>query len=141
MSKFALKSIEAIGNAPGFMQLVIFRNTDEIIQESIELEEGVMDIFETSIQKSDQPSLVKILTYMDILINNPAQLLPKTKYNTLTPKKDPVAEYEFKHGRLRVYGITTIDMKRVIVHCGYKNKQSEDMTRFRSLKKQFLDQY
>ncbi len=140
MSKFAIKSIEALGDNEAFKQVVVYRNSEEIDLAKIESSKGVLDIYEETIQKIDLTSYKKILTYMDYLASNPNTLLPKTIYNPLTPKNDPVAEFELKHQKLRVYGIITMNKVSIIVHCGFKNNQKEDIIRFRSLKKQFLEQ-
>lgn len=139
MSKFTLKSIESMSDDLQFNQLVILRNSVIVDEVTVIDSKGVLDLFEASIQKSDLVSYFKILTYMEIIVANKL-LLPNNKYKLITPYKDPIIEYEFKHGNLRVYGITMNNMYRIIIHCGFKNKQAEDIIRFRSLKKQFLEQ-
>lgn len=77
-----------------------------------------------------------ILTYMDYCSNG--QFPPVSKMKEITPKKEVVKEYEFKSKHLRIYAIQQPGSKIVIL-CGFKNSQDNDISKFRSLKKQYLD--
>jgi hypothetical protein len=63
--------------------------------------------------------------------------LPASKFKDITPKKQIVKEYEFKSRHLRLYAIKTSKGK-IVVLCGYKNKQNRDIRTFRSIKKRYL---
>ena len=65
--------------------------------------------------------------------------LPNTKFKDITPRKENVKEYEFKEGNLRVYAIKKFGGK-IIILGGYKNRQKQDLRKFRSLKEQYLNQ-
>lgn len=59
------------------------------------------------------------------------------KFKDITPSGDKIKEYEFKSGDLRVYGIK-IPNGKLIVLGGFKNQQNSDITKFRSLKIEYL---
>ena len=59
------------------------------------------------------------------------------KISSITPKGQIVKEYEFKSRYLRSYAIKTSKGK-IVVLCGYKNRQKKDIRTFRSLKKRYL---
>ena len=62
----------------------------------------------------------------------------KNFHEEIKLKQNQVKEYEFKSKHLRVYAIQQINGK-IIVLGGFKNNQKEDINKFRSLKKQYLD--
>lgn len=124
MSKFALRNIEAINGKQTFNQLEVNNQKQ-------------LDDFETELSDTTYISEYKtLLTYMEFVANN--KTLPNTKFKDITPKKEKVKEYEFKSKHLRIYAIQQTNGK-IIVLCGFKNNQKEDINKFRSLKKQYLE--
>jgi putative component of toxin-antitoxin plasmid stabilization module len=77
-----------------------------------------------------------ILRYVQYLADGNS--LPNTKFRQLKGVTDGVTEYEFKGKHLRLYAIQQ-PSKKIVIFLGYKNSQDEDITSFRSLKKQYLD--
>lgn len=124
MPKFALQFVEAVKGNQTFEKLVV---------------DGVspFDVFENKLEVKYRRSLEKIYYYMNEVANNMA--LPSSKFKDVTPDKENVKEYEFKDGDLRVYCISKFGGK-IIILGGYKNKQKQDFRKFRSLKKQYLNQ-
>ena len=116
--------MEAVSGKQSFDKLVIEGNIP-------------FDDFEKGLESSDKQDLQKILFYMNEVANN--KPLPNTKFKDVTPQKDNVKEYEFKSGNLRVYAISKRGGKVIIIG-GYKNKQKKDFVRFRSIKKQYLEE-
>lgn len=93
--------------------------------------------FEIALKESAyEGELHAILAYMDYCSNG--QFPPVSKMKDITPKKEAVKEYEFKSKHLRIYAIQQPGCKIVIL-CGYKNSQDSDISKFRSLKQQYLD--
>ena len=124
MSKFALKDIESINGKQTFNQLEVNGQKQ-------------LDNLEADLSDTTYISEFKtLLTYMEYTANN--KTLPQTKFKDITPKKQQVKEYEFKSKHLRVYAIQQVNGK-IIVLGGFKNNQKEDIKKFRSLKKQYLD--
>lgn len=121
MSKFALHKIDVIKGKQNFCQLVI----DGVKQ---------LDRFEAELEKSTTyfSEYKTILTYMEYIAEN--RTLPATKFKDITPKKEVIREYEFKSKHLRIYAIQKKGGK-IIVLCGFKKNQKNDIKRFRSLKK------
>ncbi|NMB37089.1 MAG: hypothetical protein GX993_03475 [Bacteroidales bacterium] len=124
MSKFALVNIDAVQGIQMFEKLVV---------------DGVapFDTFEDELEGKDRRSLEKIYFYMNEVAN--IRTLPNTKFKDITPRKENVKEYEFKEGNLRVYAIKKFGGK-IIILGGYKNRQKQDLRKFRSLKEQYLNQ-
>lgn len=157
MPKFALKHIKTKKGRMCFKQLVILNdqeNAEKIQAEIIEAEEtnthidekkltaekrnirdGVMDIYEDFIEHSDKSSLLGIFALMDLVVD--LQKLPKTQFRPLQPKSKD-GDFELKRGNLRIYGID-IEGGKLIIKCGHKNTQDEDISHFRSLKEQYLE--
>ncbi len=124
MPKFVLKNIKSINGKQQFNQLVVDGN-------------GQLDEFENDLKDTTYWSEFKtLLAYMDFVANN--RTLPQTKFKDITPAKELVKEYEFKSKHLRIYAIHQPNGKIVILG-GYKNNQKNDINKFRSLKKQYLD--
>jgi hypothetical protein len=63
--------------------------------------------------------------------------LPHSKFKDITPDKEEIKEYEFKSKHLRIYCIKKPNGK-IIILGGYKNNQSSDIIKFRSIKQQYL---
>lgn len=123
MSKFALKEITAIVGRQKVYELVIDNK-------------GQLETFETDLEKVYKGRIKTLLTYIELFINGHS--LPTSKFRDLTPKKEMIKEYEFKQNPLRIYAIK-ISEGQIILYCGHKNTQREDINRFRSLKNQFLE--
>lgn len=140
MSIFVLKEIDTISKNQIFKQLVIYRTIEEL--DSVEKDEklGVVDLFVSRSQKVDISTLKSIFKIMDFLICNPDFLLNNNNFKIITPLKEKIIEFEIKRKNIRFYGIKLNNGKMLILYCGYKNAQKEDIIRFRSLKKQFLEQ-
>ncbi len=66
------------------------------------------------------------------------KLLPESKCRQLHPKDEK--DYEIKTRNLRLYLFHLEDKGRVIVFLGKKTSQKKDIKRFRSIKKEYLDQ-
>lgn len=65
--------------------------------------------------------------------------LPIEKYRDITPKKDPIKEYEIKTKHLRAYLFHDKENGRVIVSCGKKTTQKADISSFRKTKKEYFN--
>lgn len=158
MSKFVTKYIESVKGRQQFRQLIVVADDVDIdslqheiiiiedknnqinkglIQgEIIQIRDGVLDIYENSIEVKYSSSFKSILIYMNLVAD--IQTLPNTKFKYLKTAKNEIKEFEFKVGDLRVYGIDIYGGK-LILYCGYKNTQSQDIVKFRSLKSQYLE--
>ena len=147
MSKFVTKHISSVKGKQKFKQLIIVPDNEdakqlqaeidkqESQQEEIELK-GELDIYEESLEKKYSSSFRSMIAIMNRVAN--LQAVPKEKFRDVTPKKETVAEYEFKFQDLRVLAIK-IPNGQLILLGGYKNQQSSDFKKFRSLKKQYLE--
>lgn len=151
MFKFAFKRIEAVKGKQQFKQLVLLSDSEdqETIQKYINDVEsgkigkgarydqlrGVLDEYENRLQDSYRSSFNRIISFMDLICNN--QTLPKKKFRDITPAGETIKEYEIKYGDLRVY-VIKIPNGKLVVLCGYKNQQSRDISKFRSLKEKVL---
>ncbi|UPK69703.1 hypothetical protein [Chitinophaga filiformis] len=92
--------------------------------------------FESNLENKYQAELRTLLSIMDHCSNGGT--LPKEKMRDITPRKQTVKEYEFKSKNLRIYAIQQPGSK-VVIFCGYKNSQDSDISQFRHLKRNFLD--
>lgn len=150
MSKFVIKSIQAVEGHMVFKQLIIVDNHIDTkkLQEEINLIEsnpdkskrkvenkGVWDDYKDKLEEKYQSAYARILGNMNRVAN--MQPLPQEKFKDVTPKKETVAEYEYKYGDLRVWAIKILN-GQLIIHCGYKNSQKSDFRVFRGLKEQYL---
>ena len=127
MHKFAKERINAINGKLPFYQLVVDG-------------EKALDKFENKLEKSYGSELRTLITYMEYFATNyGSKSLPPKKFKYLDGKKqsDLVKEFEFKSKHLRIYGI--IKDGAIIMLGGYKNSQPEDIIKFRSLKKSYLN--
>jgi hypothetical protein len=143
MSKFDLKAIDSIKGKQAFYQLTIDDNPNLGDLKDGETENdrktGALDIYEEQLEKKYQKDLIMIYAYMERVANN--QPVDGKKYHILDrPATDPIQDFEFKHGDLRVYGFKSAEGK-IIVLGGYKNNQKSDINRLRSLKKQYLESF
>lgn len=141
MPIFDLKKITAIKGKQACYQLTVddfpeYLITDTPDQQN-EKKTGVLDVFEEGLEVKDRKNLKMIYAFMERVANN----LPVagTKYHELKrPKSDPVKDFEFKHGDIRIYGFKS-PRGKIFVLGGYKNNQAADIVRMRSLKKQYLE--
>ncbi len=122
MTTFALKKIQAIKGKQVFYKLL--KNN-----------KCPFDEFEKSLEIKYTSELVTIYAYMERVANR--ESMPAGKFKEITPSEETIKEYEVKTKNLRVYLIKTTGGKIVIIG-GYKNSQSSDIRKFRSLKKQYL---
>lgn len=76
-----------------------------------------------------------LFSYMEFIANG--KTLPYTKFKDITPKKEQEKEYEFKTKHLRVYAIKKKNGK-IIIMGGYKNSQKKDISKFRSIKEEYI---
>lgn len=122
---FSLKEYDIIRGKQIFYEL--FKDERSFLQEFIEdIESNPQYISEYK----------RIVSYMEMVANNNG--VPDTKFKPLKGNKDGCKEYEFKSKHLRIYLIHLSPHGKIIILGGYKNQQAEDITKFRSLKKQYL---
>lgn len=125
MNKFALRRLSQIrGRVPVFML-----ETDGICQ----FEEFCAQIEADGNLKKQ---LVTVLARMDQVAN--MQRLPAEKFKDITPAKEYVREFEIKTRDLRVYMIK--EENHIVVLGGKKNTQANDIRKFRSVKRRYLQQ-
>lgn len=124
MNKFALAEIEQVKGKIKFKKLLI----DGACQ---------FDAFCEQIEKDGnlRKQLVGIYTNMNQVAN--LKRLPREKFRDITPRKDPVKEFEIKKGDLRVYIIK--EDNHLVVLAGKKSTQGEDIKQFRAIKKRYLN--
>lgn len=96
------------------------------------------DQFENEIKKDG--NLKKELNNVQTLLQEVAdgKLLPATKFRDITPKGEPIREYEIKTKHLRVYFFYQSEEGRIIVCGGKKTTQKKDISRFQRVKKDYL---
>ena len=160
MSKFVTKNIEAVKGKQQFRQLIVVADTVDVVklqseinsleernrlieeknliepaESKVEVMKGVLDLYEDSLETKYVGSFKGILIHMELVAN--LQNVSPKKFKDITPHKEKVKEFEFKYGDLRVYAIDLPNGK-LIMHCGYKNKQEKDIRKFRSQKEQYL---
>jgi hypothetical protein len=113
-------------------------NAREAVYEICASEDSILWLFESKLKGTTYISEFKtILKYIEYAANGGR--LPGTKMKLLKrSKRDNIAEIEFKTKHLRIYAIQLPNMK-IILLCGFKNSQKEDIKYFRSLKNQFLE--
>lgn len=123
---FTLKKVETIQGKLTFYEL--YKDGRSLLQEFI-----------TEIESSHQhkSEYLTIMTYMELVANN--ESVPITKYRPLKGNKDGINEFEFKSKHLRIYLIHLAPHGKIILLGGYKKEQTSDIKKFRSLKKQYLD--
>jgi hypothetical protein len=149
MSKFVIKNISSILGKQKFKQLIIVDDKvdaaklqAEIVQKEISGQEitikGVLDIYEDSLEAKYEGSFRGIISIMDRVAN--LKSVPVDKFRDITPDKELVKEYEFKYQDLRVYAIKIFNGKLVLLG-GFKNQQDGDFSKFRSVKKAYLENF
>ena len=126
MYKFALRELDEVIGTIRFHKLVV----DDVC---------LFDEFYDQIKH--EANLVKqlktILARMNEIANQ--KLLPHNKFKDITPQKEKIKEFEIKTGDLRVYLIKEHLTGHIIIFAGKKNSQKEDIRKFRSLKKSYLN--
>lgn len=125
MPMFALKKEEEIKGKIDFFVLIKNNlNQYEVVKQELQ-EQGNYD--------SELNTMQTRLQAMAEL-----QHLPDSKCRQLKPSQNK--EYELKTKHLRLYLFHLEGKGRVIVFLGKKTSQHKDIKRFRSIKKQYLDQ-
>lgn len=124
MNRFALEDIPEVRGQIRFKKLIIDDNCP------------YDDFFE---QIKNDGNLRKQLMGILNNMNQVAQMkrLPKEKFRDITPLKKSVKEFEIKKGDLRIYVIK--EHGHIVVLGGKKSTQDEDITKFRSIKRRYLD--
>jgi len=122
MLTFAVQKIDTINGKQVFNKLII---------------DGIspLDEFEESLEEQYKTEMDSIYFYMEEVAN--LRSLPRTKFRELKGVKGNIKEYEFKSEHLRVYAIKQPNCKLVVM-CGHKNTQDEDIIKFRSLKNRYI---
>jgi hypothetical protein len=142
MPKFDLKKIVAVKGAYPFYQLTIDNEVDfsdcKTEEEKNDKKEGVLDLYEKTLEKRYKKDMVQIYNTMERVANN--EHVSGEKYHELEdrPKNDPYKDYELKHGDLRVYAIKN-DVGKIIIFGGFKNSQKKDIRKMRSLKLNYFN--
>lgn len=122
MPKFTIEIIEAARGEQIFYDLCI----DGI---------GSFTQFEKEIIGTTYKSeFMTLVSYMKLVAD--LHSLPRTKFHELS--SHGVKEYEFKTKHLRAYCIKTQGGK-IVVLFGQKTNQSKDLSKFKALKKQYLN--
>jgi putative component of toxin-antitoxin plasmid stabilization module len=124
MSKFALVKIEAVFGRISFFKLMIDGKY-------------LFDQFEFMINREGNMEKHLLSTYVIMTRVANGELLPHTKFKDITPKGEKIKEFEIKKGDLRIYLIK--EEGHVIILGGKKNSQKEDIRKFRSIKKRYLE--
>ncbi|WP_224994326.1 hypothetical protein [Cesiribacter sp. SM1] len=127
MTIFALQEIEEIRGKIKFFFLTVDG-------------ESQYEAFEAQIRA--EGNLSSELITVQVRMQEMAEMrhpMPKTKCRDLTPKNDPVKEYELKTKHLRVYLIHEEHKGRIVVLAGKKGTQTKDIKRFRKLKEAYLN--
>ena len=95
------------------------------------------DSFETELKGTDyEIEYAQLTSWLDyycktgIIANGRLKELQRNK-------KDPIKEFEFRTTNLRFYAIQGVTGK-IIILCGYKKNQKEELKKFRALKKQIF---
>lgn len=125
MSIFALKRIEAIDSKQTVDKL--------IINDKCQFDEFEDEILKHKKYKSQ---IGMIYAYLEYISNG--ETLPATHFKDITPENEKVKEYEFKTKHLRIYAIKKRNGKIIILGC-YKNNQKKDISKFRAIKKRYLE--
>jgi putative component of toxin-antitoxin plasmid stabilization module len=124
MNRFALEDIPEVKGQISFKKLII---------------DGSCPYDEFFEQIKNDGNLRKQLMGILNNMNQVAQMkrLPKDKFRDITPSKESVKEFEIKKGDLRIYVIK--EQGHIVVLGGKKSTQDEDITKFRSIKRRYLE--
>ena len=126
MPLFSLRRLELVKGKQQFYNL--FKNNTCVFEEfcrNIENDERYLSELRT------------IFAYMEMVAN--LQMLPQQKMRDLTPKNDKIKEYELKTKHLRVYFIHQENIGKIIILGGFKTTQPKDISKFRALKKEYIN--
>lgn len=123
MTTFALKKIESICGVQQFHQLIVNGK-------------AVFDDFEKSLETQHQSEFKTIIAYMNFIAE--LKTLPDKKFKDITPQNEIIKEYEFKSKHIRIYVIKQLNGK-IVVLCGHKTTQKQDIKRFRKIKSDYLN--
>lgn len=123
MSKFTLRKLAAVEGRIPFSMLEV---------------DGVCQFEEFCLQIKRDGNLAKQLITAMARMNQVANLerLPVEKFRDITPSKEIIKEFEIKAGDLRIYLIK--EDEHIVILGGKKNTQPDDIKRFRSAKKRYL---
>lgn len=131
MPKFEVQEIKFPSPAEQNFYQLIAESTDNNGRRA-----GVLDLFERDLEKKNKKDLEMIYAYMNMVANG--EHIPGTKYHILErDKNDPYQDFEFKHGKLRVYGIK-IPAGKLVVLGSYKSQEKRSIKQLRSFKKQYF---
>lgn len=136
MTKFVIKRIEEVQGKQRFDQLVILpdsRNSTGIDSNNLV---GEWDGYENRLEERYRPSFRGLLAIMNRIAN--LESVPKEKFKDITPSGETVKEFEIKFQDLRAYGIK-MPNGRLMILGGYKNSQKADISKFRGLKRKYLE--
>ena len=124
MNRFALEDIQEVKGLIRFKKLIV---------------DGVCQYDEFCKQIKREGNLNKQLIGLINNMNQVANLkrLPKEKFRDIAPKNDPIKEFEIKKGDMRVYLIK--EDGHIIILGGKKSTQQEDIKKFRSVKKRYIE--
>ena len=147
MAKFVTKTVSAVKGKQKFKALVIVDDKVDAVALQNDINEkeengkevtnlSVLDNYENELEAKYKSPYLRIIGNMNRVAN--LQSVSQDKFKDITPNKDDVAEYEFKYGDLRVYTIKVPDGQLVMLG-GYKNKQTKNISEFRSRKKEYLN--
>jgi len=102
--------------------------------------ECLLDLFIDACEKEGglDSEIIQIQSRMQSFAD--MKLMPKTKLNPITPKKENYKEYEIKTKHLRVYFLHDKINGFVVVTGGKKTSQKKDIQQFRSIKNRYLKQ-
>ncbi len=127
MRKFALIRIEQVKGKLQFFKL----QTDGICE---------FDQFCESLERTgNKKQLSTIYAIMDLVAN--LHYMPKSKYRELKGrrKSDKVKDFEIKKDDIRIY-LFKDQSGNIVVFGGFKRNQTEDITRLRRIKSEFVNQ-
>jgi hypothetical protein len=146
MSKFAIKTYQAVQGQKTFKDLVILGDNQDALKIQAEIDmleakgeavsyQGEFEKYEDALPPRYKASCARIVGNMNRVSN--MQNLPLSKYKEVTPAKESVKEYEYKYEDLRAWTIKT-PYGQLILHGGFKSTQPEGFRAFRSLKEKYL---
>jgi hypothetical protein len=147
MAKFVTKNIPLVEGRQQFKQLIIVEDHVDAVKLQVEIVQkeangqevemdGVLDLYEKSLEAKYKSSFRSIIAVMNRVAN--MESVANDKFKDITPDKVVEKEYEFKHQDLRVYAIKIFTGKLILI-CGFKNQQRNDIAAFRMLKQRYLE--
>lgn len=136
MSKFVTKVIGNIKGRQRFEQLVILSEQVDIGKINPESQNGIWDDYENELEEKYRGSFRGLEAIMNRIAN--LETVPKAKFRDITPSGEIVKEFEVKYQDLRAFGIK-MPNGRLMILGGYKNSQDADISKFRGLKRKYLE--